>query len=71
MPELISAIEDAFAAYESGDAQMPPKSYIDLPQYNGDFRSMPAYLDAATGTPRASSGSTSTPTTPTSSTCRP
>jgi alanine dehydrogenase len=46
MPELISAIEDAFAAYENGDAQMPAKSYIDLPQYNGDFRSMPAYLDA-------------------------
>ena len=46
MPELIAAIEDAFAAYERGDAQMPPKSYIDLPQYNGDFRSMPAYLDA-------------------------
>ncbi len=46
MPELISAIEDAFAAYERGDAQMPPKSYIDLPQYNGDFRSMPAYMDA-------------------------
>ncbi|MFB6071943.1 MAG: ornithine cyclodeaminase family protein [Halobacterium sp.] len=46
MPELVSAIEDAFAAYETGDAQMPAKSYIDLPQYNGDFRSMPAYLDA-------------------------
>jgi alanine dehydrogenase len=46
MPELIRAIEDAFAAYHRGDAQMPPKSYIDLPQYNGDFRSMPAYLDA-------------------------
>ncbi|MFC3477954.1 ornithine cyclodeaminase family protein [Halobacterium litoreum] len=46
MAELISAIEDAFAAYETGDAQMPAKSYIDLPQYNGDFRSMPAYLDA-------------------------
>jgi len=44
--ELVRAIEDAFAAYERGDAQMPPKSYIDLPQYNGDFRSMPAYLDA-------------------------
>jgi alanine dehydrogenase len=43
-PELIAAIEDAFAAYERGDAQMPAKSYIDLPQYNGDFRSMPAYL---------------------------
>ncbi|MEM4780565.1 MAG: ornithine cyclodeaminase family protein [Halalkalicoccus sp.] len=44
LSELIPAIEDAFAAYERGDAQMPPKSYIDLPQYNGDFRSMPAYL---------------------------
>ncbi|MFC7044259.1 ornithine cyclodeaminase family protein [Halobacteriaceae archaeon GCM10025711] len=46
MGELIGAIEDAFAAYETGDAQMPAKSYIDLPQYNGDFRSMPAYIDA-------------------------
>jgi alanine dehydrogenase len=46
MPELVAAIEEAFAAYERGDAQMPPKSYIDLPRYNGDFRSMPAYLDA-------------------------
>jgi len=44
MTELIPAIEAAFEAYERGDAQMPPKSYIDLPQYNGDFRSMPAYL---------------------------
>ncbi|MFC6731439.1 MULTISPECIES: ornithine cyclodeaminase family protein [unclassified Haladaptatus] len=46
MSELIQAIEDAFAAYERGDAQMPAKSYIDLPQYNGDFRSMPAYIKA-------------------------
>ncbi|MGM0590388.1 MAG: ornithine cyclodeaminase family protein [Halobacteriota archaeon] len=46
MSELIPALEEAFAAYERGDAQMPPKSYIDLPRYNGDFRSMPAYLDA-------------------------
>jgi alanine dehydrogenase len=46
MPELVSAVEDAFAAYERGDAQMPAKSYIDLPQYNGDFRSMPAYIQA-------------------------
>jgi alanine dehydrogenase len=46
MPDVISAVSDAFAAYERGDAQMPAKSYIDLPQYNGDFRSMPAYLDA-------------------------
>ncbi|MGM0398253.1 MAG: ornithine cyclodeaminase family protein [Halobacteriota archaeon] len=46
MAELIAALEDAFVAYAREDAQMPPKSYIDLPQYNGDFRSMPAYLDA-------------------------
>jgi len=46
MADVIRAVEDAFAAYERGDAQMPAKSYIDLPEYNGDFRSMPAYLDA-------------------------
>jgi len=46
MGEVIAAVEDAFAAYERGDAQMPAKSYIDLPQYNGDFRSMPAYMNA-------------------------
>ena len=46
MATLIPAIEDAFVAYEHDDAQMPPKSYIELPQYNGDFRSMPAYLEA-------------------------
>jgi alanine dehydrogenase len=46
MPEVIGAVEDAFRAYARGDAQMPAKSYIDLPQYNGDFRSMPAYMDA-------------------------
>jgi alanine dehydrogenase len=43
---VIDAVEDAFGAYARGDVQMPAKSYIDLPQYNGDFRSMPAYLDA-------------------------
>jgi alanine dehydrogenase len=46
MDELIAAVGEAFAAYERGDARMPAKSYIDLPQYNGDFRSMPAYIDA-------------------------
>ncbi len=45
LADVIEAIEAAFAAYERGDAQMPAKSYIDLPQYNGDFRSMPAYLE--------------------------
>ncbi|WP_058367052.1 ornithine cyclodeaminase family protein [Haloparvum sedimenti] len=46
MDRVIAAVSDAFVAYEEGNAQMPAKSYIDLPQYDGDFRSMPAYLDA-------------------------
>jgi alanine dehydrogenase len=45
MGDLVPAVEAAFAAYENGTAQMPPKSYVDLPQYDGDFRSMPAYLE--------------------------
>lgn len=45
MPAIIDAVESAFGAYARGNAQMPAKSYIDLPQYEGDFRSMPAYLD--------------------------
>jgi alanine dehydrogenase len=50
MPAVIRAVEDAFAAYQRGDTQMPAKSYIDLPQYNGDFRSMPAYMAVRGGT---------------------
>jgi alanine dehydrogenase len=43
--EVIDAVEGAFGAYARGDVQMPAKSYVDLPQYNGDFRSMPAYIE--------------------------
>ncbi|MFB6152140.1 MAG: ornithine cyclodeaminase family protein [Haloarculaceae archaeon] len=46
---VVAAVEDAFAADARGDARMPAKSYVDLPEYNGDFRSMPAYLDARGG----------------------
>jgi alanine dehydrogenase len=46
MAEVIPAVEAAFGAYARGDVVMPAKSYIDLPQYDGDFRSMPAYLNA-------------------------
>ena len=42
--EVNTVIEDAFAAYEHGNAIMPAKSYVDLPHYGGDFRSMPAYV---------------------------
>ncbi len=43
---VVEAVEQAFAAEARGDVVMPPKSYVDLPEYGGDFRSMPAYLDA-------------------------
>ncbi len=46
MAEVIVAVEEAFDAYEADRVQMPAKSYIELPEYNGDFRSMPAYMDA-------------------------
>jgi len=46
LPDIIDAIEGAFAAYARDNVQMPAKSYIDLPQYDGDFRSMPAYVEA-------------------------
>jgi len=43
---VVEAVESAFGAYARGDVQMPAKSYIELPAYNGDFRSMPAYMQA-------------------------
>ena len=46
LPSVIDAVSDAFAADARGDTIMPAKSYIDLPEYNGDFRSMPAYVHA-------------------------
>jgi len=45
MAAVVDAVEEAFGAYARGDVVMPAKSYIDLPRYNGDFRSMPSYLD--------------------------
>jgi ornithine cyclodeaminase/alanine dehydrogenase len=46
MPEVIAAVEGAFAAHGRGAALMPPKVYLDLPVHRGDFRAMPAYLPA-------------------------
>ncbi len=43
--EAVEAVENAFKSKGNGNAQMPPKSYVYFPQYNGDFRSMPAYLE--------------------------
>ena len=46
---VIDALEEAFVAYEQGDAVMPPKTYVDLPDHNGDFRAMPAYVNGSAG----------------------
>lgn len=45
MEESIEAVEEAFRYKGLGEAQMPPKSYIYFPKFNGDFRTMPAYLN--------------------------
>lgn len=44
MREAIESVEKAFADFGSGHAQMPPKVYLDFPQYEGDLRVMPAAL---------------------------
>jgi len=46
MPAVVAAVEDAFAAHADGDVVMPSKTYVDLPTDDGDFRAMPAYVDA-------------------------
>jgi len=40
----IGAVEEAFAEYGLGRARMPPKIYLDLPEFAGDFRAMPSYV---------------------------
>lgn len=40
----IKAVEEVFREYGLGRAQMPPKIYLDLPEFAGDFRAMPAYV---------------------------
>ncbi|MCW7075967.1 MAG: ornithine cyclodeaminase family protein [Candidatus Syntropharchaeales archaeon] len=41
---VIEAVERAFRAYEDKTAKMPPKVYLDLPEFSGDFRAMPAQI---------------------------
>lgn len=49
MSDAVEAVAEAFAAQARGDAQMPPKVYLDLPEHQGDFRAMPAAMDGAAG----------------------
>ena len=45
----LNAVERAFRAHGLGEALMPPKVYLSLPKYDGDFRAMPAFLDGSAG----------------------
>jgi alanine dehydrogenase len=49
MALAVEAVEGAFAAHGRGEAQMPAKVYLDLAQYDGDFRAMPAYASGSAG----------------------
>jgi alanine dehydrogenase len=49
MNEAVEVVEKAFKLYALGECVMPPKLYLDLPQFNGDFRAMPAYIDGIAG----------------------
>lgn len=49
MAAVVPAVEAAFAAHGRGDTQMPVKVYLDLPELQGDFRAMPAWIDGSAG----------------------
>lgn len=45
MDEAIAAVKRAFIDHGMGRTQMPTKSYLNFSRYNGDLRTMPAYLE--------------------------
>jgi ornithine cyclodeaminase/alanine dehydrogenase-like protein (mu-crystallin family) len=49
MELAVPAVEAAFAAHGRGETLMPVKVYLPLPQYDGDFRAMPAYMAGSAG----------------------
>jgi alanine dehydrogenase len=44
MPDAVDAVEGVFKEHGLGKVQMPAKIYLDLPEYRGDFRAMPAFI---------------------------
>ena len=44
MKDAVSLVEKAFRAYGENRVKMPAKIYLDLPEFGGDFRAMPAYI---------------------------
>lgn len=43
--DAIRVVERAFKEYGLGRVQMPPKIYLHLDRFKGDFRAMPAYIE--------------------------
>lgn len=46
---VLDAVEGAFRAHGLGQVRMPPKVYLELPEYGGDLRAMPAFVNGAAG----------------------
>lgn len=44
MRQVIAAVEDAFRHKGLGKVQMPPKTYLFYPEFDGDLRVMPSYV---------------------------
>jgi len=42
--DAVVAVERAFALHGSGATRMPPKVYLPLPEFDGDFRAMPVFI---------------------------
>ncbi|MDB4973563.1 MAG: Ornithine cyclodeaminase, partial [Myxococcaceae bacterium] len=49
MALAVAAVEQAFAAHARGEARMPSKVYLDLPEQQGDFRAMPSLMGKYAG----------------------
>jgi alanine dehydrogenase len=49
MNDTLPIIERVFRLRAEGHVLMPPKLYLNLPQFQGDFRAMPAYVDDNAG----------------------
>src|SRR5690606_16382650 len=49
MRAAVEAVESAFRAFALGQATMPPKVYLPVPEVDGDFRAMPARFGSYAG----------------------
>mgnify|MGYP003951080257 CR=1 FL=1 len=49
MKEVLPAVEEGFAAHGRGETIMPPKVYLPLEEYHGDFRAMPVSSSGSAG----------------------